>query len=123
MSCSRTVSTLPAPPLDPVKECACGLSYDRDEWQALRLVGVQHAGALDLELRNCVCGSTISVEREVPVVGTVERERLKRLARVVQSLSADVVRALDRRDDRTACSMALAAVERMSEVHRALKDD
>ncbi len=48
---------------DTVKRCKCGRTYDRTEWQRLRLVGTQDDGDGGLlELRNCECRSTISVE-------------------------------------------------------------
>jgi|GEM_PF-3957197 len=48
--------------------CACGRSYSLQEWSALELVGHQPVPAehdepaMLLELRNCRCGSTISVD-------------------------------------------------------------
>ena len=50
-----------------VKQCACGREYDRREWLALSLCGRLHVpGGTDLELRNCVCGSSIAVQSEDP---------------------------------------------------------
>lgn len=52
-----------------VKRCAkCGASYRRPEWVALRYVGMQLdlAGGPQLELRNCPCGTTLSVEVSTP---------------------------------------------------------
>lgn len=54
----------------PFKTCSCGLSYTAETWKALRLVGyydddvldAEHPKATTLELRNCVCRSTLSVE-------------------------------------------------------------
>ena len=51
------------------KQCGCGLSYDEKRWQTLRLVGISEGTdrtcgkyyGPDGELRNCSCGSTISV--------------------------------------------------------------
>ena len=47
------------------KHCACGAVITEDEWETLPYVGVQKVppdyGMPDLELRNCHCGSTISV--------------------------------------------------------------
>ncbi|MDB4946208.1 MAG: hypothetical protein JWP97_5742 [Labilithrix sp.] len=62
--CAPTMrpDTLPTPP--PVRVCGCGRSHDRDEWQGLRLVGLQEDGeGGELELRNCQCGSTLAIER------------------------------------------------------------
>jgi hypothetical protein len=47
------------------KTCACGHIISEIEWETLRYVGVQKVppafGMPDLELRNCVCGSTLSI--------------------------------------------------------------
>lgn len=45
--------------------CSCGTSYARSEWSALRLVGLMEVEDVLLELRNCRCGSTISVSRRM----------------------------------------------------------
>ena len=43
--------------------CACVRTYDRAEWAKLRFVGLQVAGGPPtLEMRNCSCGSTLSIE-------------------------------------------------------------
>ena len=50
-----------------VKHCACGRYFDADGWQQLPLVGKMDDGeGGELEIRNCRCGSSISVpvERE-----------------------------------------------------------
>jgi hypothetical protein len=47
------------------KRCnCCGASYSRDDWASLPLIGIQRDeyGAPELELRNCACGSTLSIE-------------------------------------------------------------
>jgi hypothetical protein len=45
------------------KRCACGAQYSRAEWTKLALVGRLTAADNDrLEIRNCVCGSSIAVE-------------------------------------------------------------
>jgi hypothetical protein len=56
-----------------IKRCACGLTYQRREpeslrgnlipgtWEDLALVGVSEDAVNKLELRNCTCGSTISI--------------------------------------------------------------
>lgn len=42
--------------------CACGKQYAEERWETLRLVGRQAStDELELEMRICVCGSTISV--------------------------------------------------------------
>ena len=50
------------------KACGCGARYSREEWEALRTLGVQRDrdGNPEIELRNCAaCGSTLAV----PVAG------------------------------------------------------
>jgi CheY-like chemotaxis protein len=51
-----------------VKQCGCGREYNREEWLALSLCGRIHVPRSDvsLELRNCVCGSSIAVQSEDP---------------------------------------------------------
>jgi DNA-binding response OmpR family regulator len=51
-----------------VKQCSCGREYDREAWLALSLCGRIHVpgGDVSLELRNCVCGSSIAVQIEDP---------------------------------------------------------
>lgn len=45
------------------KRCACGRTYDAETWKALRYVGAMPDGAGGaLELRDCVCHSTIAIE-------------------------------------------------------------
>ncbi|MGH7286075.1 MAG: response regulator [Polyangiaceae bacterium] len=51
-----------------VKECRCGETYVMDGWLALRLCGRMHvtdAPHTTVELRNCVCGSTLALAVEV----------------------------------------------------------
>lgn len=59
----RLLASLLAPPRVPAfKVCGCGAVYDATSWRALPYVGVQRLDdEPDLELRNCVCGSTIAV--------------------------------------------------------------
>jgi len=46
-----------------IAECGCGKKYSTEEWLLLPLIGVQKVpGAPSLEMRDCFCGSTISVE-------------------------------------------------------------
>lgn len=55
----------------------CGAKYLTGEaWDALPFVGIQHGGGMSIELRNCVCGSTLSVEIEdlVEVTGEIDAE-------------------------------------------------
>jgi hypothetical protein len=44
----------------------CGRGFERPAWDALAFVGVMHGegeqGPEHLELRNCVCGSTLARE-------------------------------------------------------------
>jgi hypothetical protein len=58
---------------DEVVECACGRSHTPGEWELLRYVGTMGvpAGedpeaepAYELEMRDCPCGSTLSVVRD-----------------------------------------------------------
>ena len=42
----------------PVHRCGCGAEHTAAEWARLELVGYQDS----LELRNCTCGSTRSIE-------------------------------------------------------------
>jgi len=43
------------------KACLCGLSYDAASWARLRLVGRSADDVEVLELRDCVCKSTLAV--------------------------------------------------------------
>lgn len=57
----------------PIKQCACGRTYTRDEWNKLRLVGEHVDDVERAELRDCVCGSTIALGTvRVRVAYTVE---------------------------------------------------
>ena len=50
-----------------VKECTCGEAYSYDAWLALRLCGRMHVANpvnTTVELRNCVCGSTLALPVE-----------------------------------------------------------
>ena len=67
-----------------VKRCGCGRTYIDRTWRELPRIGFQVGvrGDRDVpcELRNCSCGSTISLEVEIDVVirvacGGVDRER------------------------------------------------
>ncbi len=56
---------LPPPDYIIPRQCACGQVHSPIEWRRLEYVGVQDDGdGLALELRNCTCGSTMSVELE-----------------------------------------------------------
>ena len=64
--------------------CACGLSFDHAGWERLRLVGGMDADDPDkptliLELRNCSCGSTISLARVSSAPTRASREAAVRL--------------------------------------------
>lgn len=56
------------------KKCGCGLSYSRETWTRLALVGTQYVPAdafgpaEAIELRNCACGSTLAIEVDVQAV-------------------------------------------------------
>jgi hypothetical protein len=43
------------------KQCSCGCSYTRGQWEGLHYVGRQADPEETLELRNCPCGSTMAV--------------------------------------------------------------
>lgn len=46
-----------------VKECRCGQGYTAKDWERLRLVGYQPTvGIGALEMRDCRCGSTLTVD-------------------------------------------------------------
>ena len=49
-----------------VKTCACGAVHDAARWAALEMVGRHHDDEFpvfpDLELRNCICGSTLAIK-------------------------------------------------------------
>jgi len=52
-----------------IVKCGCGRCYTAEQWAQLHLAGIQHipAGgpgepAYDLELRDCACRSTLSIE-------------------------------------------------------------
>lgn len=55
------------------KQCGCGIEYTRDQWSGLACVGYQFVPGDEAtrepptaaELRNCSCGSTISVRVEL----------------------------------------------------------
>jgi len=55
--------TIPAPTLaaEPFKTCTCGASYTREGWAALDYVGPQVDDVEALELRLCICGTTLAV--------------------------------------------------------------
>ena len=48
-----------------IKTCSCGLHHTRFGWRRLAHLGVQqvdfHPHVDDVELRNCVCGSTLAI--------------------------------------------------------------
>jgi CheY-like chemotaxis protein len=46
------------------KVCACKQSWTRESWRALRLIGTFPENAPELELRECACGSTLSMSLE-----------------------------------------------------------
>lgn len=50
------------------KTCGCGAAYAEEAWRALNFDGIQEGSddtgrrfAADLEMRRCLCGSTICV--------------------------------------------------------------
>lgn len=60
-----------------IKICRCHRTYTRESWDALPLVGIQHVDeGLDLELRNCGCGSTIAIELVDPEADTLPSSAL-----------------------------------------------
>lgn len=56
---------------DLLKACACGLAYSTEAWSRLAFVGINYfpadtfGPAEAIELRNCVCGSTIAINADV----------------------------------------------------------
>ena len=49
------------------KKCRCGQCWTAESWAALFFVGYADGGEDgELELRNCVCGSTLAVQRRAP---------------------------------------------------------
>ena len=47
------------------KTCGCGLIYTEADWnEILTLKGVYKDEECTLEMRNCLCGSTLAVELE-----------------------------------------------------------
>ena len=47
-----------------IKVCSCGRQYSSGTWKLLPYVGEQDDGVERLELRNCVCRSTLSIVLE-----------------------------------------------------------
>jgi DnaJ-class molecular chaperone len=45
----------------PAKKCACGATYNTRTWEKLDLVGTMEDDVETIELRNCMCGSTLAV--------------------------------------------------------------
>lgn len=90
-------------------DCACGRRYTKKQWATLEYVGVWHLPQNDvfereqnLEMRNCVCKSTLAVDRgpgfakatyRVPRPLRDVSERYVRVVRVPQR----VVRLLKKR--------------------------
>jgi CheY-like chemotaxis protein len=67
----ESLSTSPQPPKPRerstfVKRCGCGREFARDDWHALPLCGRMHLAQRStiVELRNCSCGSTLSLDLE-----------------------------------------------------------
>lgn len=48
----------------PFKTCSCGRSFSREQWSQLDFVGIWKLDEFEipLELRNCLCGSTIAIK-------------------------------------------------------------
>ena len=53
-------------PRDVVKRCSCGRQFTRSQWSALPRCGRMHLSRGDtvVELRNCLCGSSITLKLE-----------------------------------------------------------
>lgn len=47
---------------EPFKKCPCGRSYTKEAWEKLHRLPNWDFEDEILEVRNCVCGSTISVQ-------------------------------------------------------------
>lgn len=74
------------------KTCSCGRSYTAEQWKAQRLVGYMASGnGGTLELRDCNCGSTISVETSLAT-------ELMTLAKYVAQLERERDAAIEDRD-------------------------
>ena len=43
------------------KRCGCGIAYTREGWEHLHFVGHYADDVETLEMRNCACGSTITI--------------------------------------------------------------
>jgi hypothetical protein len=56
---------------DYIHECSCGKTYTIEEWRKLPLVGTVDYGEGPLELRNCTCRSTRTVEIDALNLPTV----------------------------------------------------
>lgn len=86
-------STIPAPP--PVKACKCGRSYDAAEWAALPYVGrMPLTDETDCDIRNCACGSSISVESprltELELRANGVREQIAQLRRHIDGCMGEL---------------------------------
>ena len=69
---------------DAITSCACGLTYNHLAWERLTLVGGMDAHdpifpRKILELRNCNCGSTISVPHSASIPTKKSREAAVKL--------------------------------------------
>lgn len=53
-----------------VKACKCGRTFSPGTWRTLAYVGLQ-PGLVTLELRNCSCGTTLSVDAEAVALRSV----------------------------------------------------
>lgn len=53
---------------EPFKACGCGRHFTRAEWDAIPSLGLMLSDrdGFELNLKNCACGSTISVEQPIP---------------------------------------------------------
>lgn len=52
----------------------CERTYTRADWEALSFVGNQEGGERMLQLRNCPCGTTLSIEvpNRMPIISLAQ---------------------------------------------------
>jgi hypothetical protein len=113
-----------------VKRCSCGQAYDRKTWSLLRRVGYQlgvpkseDSPGVPHELRNCLCGSTISIEvtfEELVLVLTCAPDKsISSAAKAAIAMLTQEREAASRRA-RTAARRLIDAEARSAELAREL---
>jgi hypothetical protein len=82
------------------KRCACGRQLTQEAWEALRIVGGldpedNEDPSYILELRNCTCGSTLSIcalvkyEESMRATGNITQAYQTARERIIESLKAE----------------------------------